>query len=328
MQFKSYLVENNIDVLDKNLNLFYGENLGLINEFKDKIKKINAKNKVLIFDQDEILKNQNLLMTEITNFSLFEENKIFFINQVNDKFMALVEEIIPLMKKQKIYLFSDLLDKKSKLRSYFEKSNKCSIVACYEDNEITLKNIINNKLTGFDGLSAQNINLIVENVQMNRLKLNNELEKIKIFFKDRKIKTDQLEILLNVSTNDNFNLLKDVALIGNKIKTNKLLSDTVIETEKIIFYVNIITQRLTKIREIINIDETGIEKKIDKIKPPIFWKDKSNYIIQSKIWTAEKIKRILSKTYELELSIKSNSLIDKRVLMRKLMIDICELANS
>ena len=328
MQFKSYLVENNIDVLDKNLNLFYGENLGLINEFKDKIKKINAKNKVLIFDQDEILKNQNLLMTEITNFSLFEENKIFFINQVNDKFMALVEEIIPLMKKQKIYLFSDLLDKKSKLRSYFEKSNKCSIVACYEDNEITLKNIINNKLTGFDGLSAQNINLIVENVQMNRLKLNNELEKIKIFFKDRKIKTDQLEILLNVSTNDNFNLLKDVALIGNKIKTNKLLSDTVIETEKIIFYINIITQRLTKIREIINIDETGIEKKIDKIKPPIFWKDKSNYIIQSKIWTAEKIKRILSKTYELELSIKSNSLIDKRVLMRKLMIDICDLANS
>ena len=328
MQFKSYLVENNINILDKNLNLFYGENLGLINEFKDKIKKISAKNKVLIFDQDEILKNQNLLMTEITNFSLFEENKIFFINQVNDKFMALIEEIIPLMKKQKIYLFSDLLDKKSKLRSYFEKSNKCSIVACYEDNEITLKNIINNKLTGFDGLTAQNINLIIENIQMNRLKLNNELEKIKIFFKDRKIKTDQLEILLNVSTNDNFNLLKDVALIGNKIKTNKLLSDTVIETEKIIFYINIITQRLTKIREIINIDETGIEKKIDKIKPPIFWKDKSNYIIQSKIWTAEKIKRILSKTYELELSIKSNSLIDKRVLMRKLMIDICELANS
>lgn len=328
MQFKSYLVENNINILDKNLNLFYGENLGLINEFKDKIKKISAKNKVLIFDQDEILKNQNLLMTEITNFSLFEENKIFFINQVNDKFMTLVEEIIPLMTKQKIYLFSDLLDKKSKLRSYFEKSNKCSIVACYEDNEITLKNIINNKLTGFDGLTAQNINLIIENIQMNRLKLNNELEKIKIFFKDRKIKTDQLEILLNVSTNDNFNLLKDVALIGNKIKTNKLLSDTVIETEKIIFYINIITQRLTKIMEIINIDETGIEKKIDKIKPPIFWKDKSNYIIQCKIWTAEKIKRILSKTYELELSIKSNSLIDKRVLMRKLMIDICELANS
>ena len=89
--------------------------------------------------------------------------------------------------------------------------------------------------------------------------------------------------------------MKDVALIGNKIKTNKLLSDTVIETEKILFYINIITQRLTKIMEIIKIDETGIEKKIDKIKPPIFWKDKSNYIIQSKIWTAEKIKRILSK---------------------------------
>ena len=37
MIYKSYLAENNIKVLDKNLITFYGENLGLINDFKNKI---------------------------------------------------------------------------------------------------------------------------------------------------------------------------------------------------------------------------------------------------------------------------------------------------
>ena len=34
MQIKSYLVEQNIKILKTNITLFYGENLGLKNEFK------------------------------------------------------------------------------------------------------------------------------------------------------------------------------------------------------------------------------------------------------------------------------------------------------
>ena len=36
MIFKSYIVEENLKKLNKNLILFYGENLGLMNEFKKK----------------------------------------------------------------------------------------------------------------------------------------------------------------------------------------------------------------------------------------------------------------------------------------------------
>ena len=38
---KSYLLESNINQIDKNLILFYGENLGLKNDFKSKIKLNN-----------------------------------------------------------------------------------------------------------------------------------------------------------------------------------------------------------------------------------------------------------------------------------------------
>ena len=43
---KSFLVENNLEILTKNLNLFYGENNGLINEFKSLIKNKNSKIKL------------------------------------------------------------------------------------------------------------------------------------------------------------------------------------------------------------------------------------------------------------------------------------------
>ena len=43
MLYKSYLIEQNINNLDKSLFLFYGENIGLKNDFKKIIKFINRK---------------------------------------------------------------------------------------------------------------------------------------------------------------------------------------------------------------------------------------------------------------------------------------------
>ena len=85
-------------------------------------------------------------------------------------------------------------------------------------------------------------------------------------------------MLLDTKVNDNFNYLRDSALIGNKIKTNKLLSDTIIEQDKSVYYLNLINQRLNKLYEIQKIASTSsIEIAINNIKPPIFWKEKILY---------------------------------------------------
>ena len=42
----------------------------------------------------------------------------------------------------------------------------------------------------------------------------------------------------------------------------------------------------------------------------------------------EQNKKILNKTYNLELEIKSNSIVNKNILLKKLLIDICNLANA
>ena len=62
------------------------------------------------------------------------------------------------------------------------------------------------------------------------------------------------------------------------------------------------------------------------IKPPIFWKDKP-ILKQAKKWNSNKIKNF-KKTYNLEIEIKSNLIINKNILIKKLLVDICELANA
>ena len=76
MIYKSYLIEGNLNKIKQKIILFYGENFGLKNTFKNEIKLINNQSEVLIFQQDEIKKNNKLLLNEINNDSLFQENKI------------------------------------------------------------------------------------------------------------------------------------------------------------------------------------------------------------------------------------------------------------
>ena len=60
MIYKSYQIENKIETLKQNITLIYGENIGLINDFRIKIKNHHKNCTVLNFTQDEILKNENL----------------------------------------------------------------------------------------------------------------------------------------------------------------------------------------------------------------------------------------------------------------------------
>ncbi len=331
MIFKSYTLEQNIQLAgSQKILLFYGENQGLKKEFKEKLKIQNKNQEVLNLFQGEIIQNKNILINEINNKSLFNEKKIIFINEVNDKILDILDEVVENVQDERIYLFSDILDKKSKLRSNFEKSKSFGIIPCYQDNENTIRKIIVKKLHGYQGLTTQVANLIIRNSGLDRHKVNNELDKIASCFKDKKIDLDKIDLLLNIRVNDDFNLLKDEALNGNKINTNRLLADTVFEVDNNIYYLNSINQRINRLNEIENmkIKNSNLESLISSLKPPVFWKDKPILIDQSKKWNKYKIQLALKKTYNTEIEIKSNSSIRKDLLIKNLIIDLCNTANS
>ena len=327
MIYKSYLVEENTEILKNKLVLIYGENLGLINDLKIKILEKNQKSKILKFNQDEILKKENVFFEELNNRSLFEEKKVFFIDNINDKFLKIVEQVLSLENENSIFLYSDILEKKSKLRNFFEKEKKTDIVPCYKDNEITLKNIISKNLKDYSGLTTVIINLIIDSCGNSRTKIRNEIIKIKAFFNGSSLNYESISKLLNIKENEDFNFVRDFAISGNKKKTGEYLDNTILETEKTTYYLSNINQRLMKLKEVLK-NKKNIEQTINEIRPPIFWKDKSTFLLQARVWNIKKLDEALKNIYNTEIRLKSNADINKNIVLKNLIVDICNLATA
>ena len=202
------------------------------------------------------------------------------------------------------------------------------IVACYQDNEFNLKNIILQKLKDFKGITQAVIRTIIDNCSNDRAKLNNELYKIKIYFNKKNINLEQLEELLNLKQDDDFNLLKNSALCGQKKKTNELLSISLIDIDKSVFYLAMLNQRLNRLKELTKEKRNSLENAVNEIKPPIFWKEKPFFLSQAKLWDTRKISKALDKIYRTEIKFKTNSNVNKSVILKNLIVDICNLANA
>ena len=158
MIIKNYEI-NKIDLKKNHILLFYGDNPG----FKDEIIQNICKQKKLkgsFYYEKEILNNLDNFYNLITTKSFFEDEKIIIIKDATDKFKDIIEEIFEKkIQDTTIILNSNLLDKKSKLRNFLEKSQKYAVVACYPDNEIGIRKIIQEQLKEFKGLNNYIINV-------------------------------------------------------------------------------------------------------------------------------------------------------------------------
>ena len=189
MILKSYIVEQDVSVLENyQATLIYGQNNGIKEDIKQKIRDKNNNSQIIIFFEEELLKNKNILFQNIVNESLFNEKKIIFIYEASDKIFDQISKCLEKSTKDiTVYLFSENLDKKSKIRNLFEKNKLLAVFPCYEDNERSLINYINKELVNFKGVSGEVVNLIMSNSNMDRKIIQNEMTKIKLFFNEKKI---------------------------------------------------------------------------------------------------------------------------------------------
>ena len=326
MILKSFEINNKIKTLDKyQMVLLYGENEGLKKDLKNKIKNNYDKSETLNYFQDELISNDKTLINELANQSLFSKTKLVFINQANDKILNIINEILDQIKNEKIFIFAGTLEKKSKLRGLFEKTNNLGIVPCYNDTEQTLVYYVRDRLKDYKGINSEIVNYICQNSNFNRLKIINEIEKIQSFFIGKSIDLADIRNLLNESKNEDFDQLKDQAFLGNLAKTNKLLGETYFDQQEMNYFINKINFRLQRLLEISiqRKNEQNISQIINNIKPPVFWKEKPILTEQAKRWDKTKIYKFLDKTYKAEKLIRNENIIKKDVVVKDLLQDIC-----
>ena len=296
--------------LDKNKYiLLYGQNNGSQRETLKNL--IKSKKGVFNYDEKEILDDSNSFLEQIISRSLFEEEKTIIINRATDKILKIIEEIgLKKIDDLKIIILANNLEKRSKLRVFFEKHKIYLCIPFYPDNQQTLSKIAYNFFRECKIIiSSENINLIINKCNGDREILQNELIKIKHFSKNRKnITGDDISKLTNLIENISISELADNCLAKNNKKIISIFNENNFSNDDSIIIIRTLLNKSKKILQLSEKfkDKQNIELVISSARPPIFWKDKEITKQQIYKWSPESIKNLIYKLSNLEFFSKKN----------------------
>ena len=202
------------------------------------------------------------------------------------------------------------MDKKSKIRNFFEKETNTVCIPFYEDNAQTLSFVAQKFIRDKNiSISQQLINIVVERAMGDRINLKNELQKIESFSKNKKnISLQDILKITNLSENYDISDLVDSCLSKNKKRIIKILNENNFNSEDCILILRVFLsklKRLTRLHSEIN-NQKNIETAISSYKPPIFWKEKEIVKQQVKQLNYKEAKNLIIKTNQIELLVKKN----------------------
>ncbi len=311
MIIKSYEA-NKSNLERRNMILLYGKNEGLQNETVEKTFIADFKGSINKYDENEFINSYETISSEILTKSLFDEKKILIISRVGERILKYIEEISDRnIEDIVIILRAGLLEKRSKLRIFFEKSKKLAIIPFYEDDARTLSSIANEYLNKNKiKLSRESINLLVGRSSGSRENLKKELSKIFNYSQSNKeITFEVVKKLSNLAENFGVNELADNYLSKNKKNIIKILNENNYSDDDCILILRTI---LNKSKRLLNILENykkneNLDDVISKTKPPIFWKDKEVVKRQANTWELKDLKTKMFQINEVETLVKSNS---------------------
>ena len=308
MIFKTFQLKK---IPDKSIfYLLYGKNEGLKTNCINQILEKND-GKVFNYDEKQVKDEIESFYENILSNSLFESEKIIIINRASDKIFETIQDLINRNITNIIIIINaGILETRSKLRSLFEKKDDLVCIPTYPDNNDTLSKLAviffrNENIS----ISQENINLIIEKCNGDRNNLNNELNKIRNYANDKKkLSSQEILKLINLSENYEISELIDNCLALNKNKITKILNENNYNNEDCIIILRTFITKAKKILKLaIKLEENkDINKTINSAKPPIFWKDKEIVKVQLNKWKPDKIKELIKNINNVELEIKKN----------------------
>ena len=300
---------NKINLDKKRLILLYGVNEGLKKQAINNL--IRGKNNIYSYEENDILNNDKKFLENLFSKSLFEKEKILIIKRASDKILKIIQEIYEREIEDVIIIInSKNLEKKSKIRTFFEKQKELVCVPFYADNEQTLSQLALNffkekKIT----ISQSNINQIVNKCNGDRENLYNELSKIDNYSKNgKKLNSENIMKLTNLSENHSISELIDNCLVKNNKKLIYILNENNLTNDDCIVIIRTFLNKSKRILKLLHEYEFNkdINLTISSYKPPIFWKDKEIIKQQMQKWNSKNLKNLIYKMSEIELLIKKN----------------------
>ena len=307
-----YFELEKLNNLKPNIHLIYGKNEGIKEEIIKKVYLKNFRGELIKYDEQEILNNNDNFVSHLINKSLFENQKVIIISRATEKLYNAIKDIFDKeIPEISIIIKSLNLDKKSKLRNFFEKEKRLICTPVYEDDNRSLNYILNSFLKDNRlSLSQEIKNILIERANGDRINLKNELSKLdSLSISKNKFNIEDILKLSNLSENYSVSELADNYLAKNSKKVSNILNENNYSSDDCILIIRTIlnkSKRLLKLRTQID-NNSNIDQAISNFKPPIFWKEKDILKKQVQSWSTGEVKEIIYKINDLEGSVKKNA---------------------
>ena len=301
------------DFLKNKIILLYGENQDLIKDINEQIiNKFSDKKEISkIFFEDDILKNPENITNYYLNGSLFDNNEtLSIIKNCSDKILEIINQIKNNINNNTIILNSEILLKNSKLRQFGEYDKLAICIPCYQETKLDIKRFLTQQLQiNKSPLSEAQIEIIINSSSLKRSKIKEVIEKINLYKNSEQI-TDQVidEICTDMDLKKNEEII-DILLSKNEKNINEFISNMSNYEKNFIEIIIILRSFIIKVLDIQkNNKNLSIDEKIEKHKPPIFWKDKDRIKNILKIWNTSSLEKFLSNLNIIETEFKRNDL--------------------
>jgi len=293
--------------------LLYGENQDLINDLNQQIisKFIEEKKISKSFFEEDIIKNPENIINYYLNGSLFDDNKnISIIKNCSDKILEVINKIKNNINNNVIILNSEILLKNSKLRQFGEYDKLAICIPCYQETKFDIKKFLTEQ-TQINNIQLSNTQseVIINSSSLKRSKIKEIMEKLNLYKNSGKI-TDQIieEICTDIDLKKNDEIV-DILLSKNEKNINEFISNMSNYEKNFIEIIIILRSFIIKILDIQkNNRNLSIDERIERYKPPIFWKDKDRIKNILKIWSANNLEKFLSNLNIIETEFKRNDL--------------------
>jgi DNA polymerase-3 subunit delta len=301
------------DFFKKKIILLYGENQDLINDLNHQItsKFIEEKKISKSFFEEDIIKSPDNIISYYLNGSLFDDNKnISIIKNCSDKILEIVNKIKNNINDNAIILNSEILLKNSKLRQFGEYDKLAICIPCYQETKLDIKKFLTQQFQINNiQLSDSQSEIIINSSSLKRSKIKEVIEKLNLYKNSSKI-TDQIieEICTDTDLKKNDEII-DILLSKNEKNINEFISNMSNYEKNFIEIIIILRSFIIKILDIQkNNKNLSIDERIERYKPPIFWKDKDRIKNILKIWSANNLEKFLSNLNIIETEFKRNDL--------------------
>ena len=267
---------------------------------------------ILKYDEAEVLEKSEIILESLLNGSLFDEQKLILISRCSNKIYSFVDKFLEKdISQVLVVLNSENLDKKSKLRTLYEKSKDLICVPFYEDNQQSLSIFANKYLQSKNiKLSREILNLIIERSQGDRGNLQNELQKIEnLSLSKKNISNEDVINITNLAENYTVFELVDNYLAKNQKKVSKIINENnFVNDDSIIILRTLLSRskRLLKLKNMQNVNKS-IDDTIAVFRPPIFWKEKDIVKQQMSNWSEDEVKEKIFEISNLEILIKRST---------------------